>query len=511
MILETGSTQHYIFDSNKRRLNVGASYLVAQLPNWVARAIERQPIGAVDAVVNSSGACRLLVSSREVGIDVVRRVTEAALTDAPGLAVWGYVDPEPIEGRDARQALREALRGHDRLRHSTVPSASRFPMLPFTRSCRYTGQPVAAQINMTDTGEDGTRQERTEWVSEVARAKWGAGSAGLKAIRESLDGSPAVVTEQELDDHIGDQWTAVVHADGNGLGQIVAGLEVEELKEFSAALAQVSTSALVSAIETTQQWIEEREFALSAWILPLVLGGDDLTAVVDARVARAFAVNYLRAFEKETAQANLVGERKGLTACAGIAIVKPSHPFSSAYARAEELAASAKAVKFLGTPHGLSAYDIHVFHESSSRSLASVRADLTHHRGDVESRLWPGPLVVGEESDADAETGGYASAADLDRAVTKIGDRTLISSAAAHRLRAAMTAGPTQTEKAVGVLISQMRAGVHGGGPRQAREFTELWEAANSVKTPDGATASHALTAMDLADVEGVAWASSST
>jgi hypothetical protein len=78
---------------------------------------------------------------------------------------------------------------------------------------------------------------------------------------------------------------------------------------------------------------------------PIVFGGDDVTFVCDGRLGLSLATAYLRAFEQQTARAGLGKDGDGLTACAGVAIVKSHYPFARAYALAEELTRSAKSYR----------------------------------------------------------------------------------------------------------------------------------------------------------------------
>ncbi len=126
-------------------------------------------------------------------------------------------------------------------------------------------------------------------------------------------------------------------------------------------------------------------------VLPLVLGGDDLTILCDGQYALKFTKDFLEQFERETACLNRTQELKDLKKdklfaelveklrievsgeskdiipyianrafgvdrlgiCAGVAIVKPHYPFHQAYKLAKQLLESAKRVKeWLGINSG---------------------------------------------------------------------------------------------------------------------------------------------------------------
>ena len=151
-------------------------------------------------------------------------------------------------------------------------------------------------------------------------------------------------------------WIAVIHADGNGLGQIVqkVGKIEKDFKEFSQLLDEATTLAAVKAYEAVKGDFNnsdsEKDFIP---IRPIVLGGDDLTVVCRADLALKYTETFIDEFEKQTKEKlekiitkNNVfekGEIKDrLTACAGIAYVKSSYPFYYAYELAETLCTTAK-------------------------------------------------------------------------------------------------------------------------------------------------------------------------
>jgi hypothetical protein len=75
-----------------------------------------------------------------------------------------------------------------------------------------------------------------------------------------------------------------------------------------------------------------------------------------------------------------------LSACAGVAIVKPHFPFYAAYQLAEELLRSAKQVKRRvvggqGRPLPCSAFDFHVLYDASGADLKRLRREWTLDEG----------------------------------------------------------------------------------------------------------------------------------
>ena len=117
VVIETASNQAFVFASNKQAVNVGASELISRVgmawvPEAVAHLVEKD--GArVEKIVLVSGKALLIIDTEEHGRAIIRAVTERALREAPGLQVWGVVDPEPIaDDADRGPSLERAHRLH---------------------------------------------------------------------------------------------------------------------------------------------------------------------------------------------------------------------------------------------------------------------------------------------------------------------------------------------------------------------------------------------------------------
>jgi hypothetical protein len=165
-------------------------------------------------------------------------------------------------------------------------------------------------------------------------------------------------------DHLGqvegENHIAVVHIDGNNMGdileQIIAGVKdyhtaVNKIKKFSKQVSDRYTGVMKGLIRRLIHALENENFvkelnirfqekSMPLYIRPLVLDGDDVTFVVDGRIGIPAAEAFLEQLSKQTIDN---GDKKiPLTACAGVAIVKSHFPFYRAYRLAEELCRSAK-------------------------------------------------------------------------------------------------------------------------------------------------------------------------
>ncbi len=127
-----------------------------------------------------------------------------------------------------------------------------------------------------------------------------------------------------------------------------------------------------------------------------------MTIVCDGRLAVPFTVEFLQEFERQTRN-GIVGDlaerrtkmrKRGLAACAGVAIVKPHFPFYAAYHLAEQLRRSAKTVKEKVSDRPCSAFDYHILYDASGADLDRIRDELTVDHG--ATNLTARPYVVSD-------------------------------------------------------------------------------------------------------------------
>lgn len=160
-----------------------------------------------------------------------------------------------------------------------------------------------------------------------------------KTLFEIFTGEKVMYSEMglEIRDLTGENdWIAIIHADGNSLGELVKDLGKEgkeKLREFSENLDKATRQAAQEAYKKVKGNDEKKHP-----IRPIVLGGDDLTVICRGDIAIDFVKEYIKLFEKKTEE---LLSRK-LTACAGIAFIKSSYPFSFGYELAETLCGLAK-------------------------------------------------------------------------------------------------------------------------------------------------------------------------
>lgn len=307
--------QGFIFQTNKLEDIVGASELVERACTKVFdefREDNREPI------LNAAGNVKYEFHSEAALRKAVLLYPKRVMEEAPGITVSQAVVEYNDENFD--KAVNEL---ESRLRAQRNRQAK-----SLTMGCM-------AMERSRKTGLPAVKKDKGDYVDEGTDAKRQA--ADNESLFKKLHGEDTcfkrVLNLNQLTDK--NDWIAIIHADGNGLGEIVSKIkEPEKLSDFSRNLDKSTIAAAHSACKEIHEGRENGP----ALIRPIVIGGDDLTVICRADVAVPFVKKYLQYFEKETKEN--IGSK--LTACAGISFVKASYPFYFGYDLAEALCSEAK-------------------------------------------------------------------------------------------------------------------------------------------------------------------------
>ena len=454
VMLQTNSNQSFIFSSPRLREQIGASFEITLLSRWVKEEAEKllkpKPLPSSFWVSDSSG--KVIVRFTEADGDpkdlakqLIREVTLRALTDAPGLDVTGVfietssgpVDPADLERLD-REFSEYSL--------NRRPAAARFPQFPFLERGSESALPASASLcdlkliqeplkpNSFDESSPLSlpsrvkrafaRTSREQQVEDVKKR--------LNKRRKKLEQEPlldptklaAAFQDGEESEDAKDMLSSVgvIHIDGNGVGAIMRDLgcahravqivgdsttsdeetteESEGLQSFIMEVNRRLDNVVKDAIALS--WYDVQKLTLKdvqqltqdtvAPIVPVLVGGDDVTVYTDGRYAIPFAEAYIHHYEELTKKDDLLsvlaivaGGKKTdapdrdhfeigdyiiqspspLTASAGVAIVGRNFPFHIAYDLAEGLVSRGKK---LGKKKGevpCSTIDFHVLRDAT--------------------------------------------------------------------------------------------------------------------------------------------------
>ena len=412
-VVDTTGKQNYIFNTNRLRENIGASFLLSQATKeWVQDILEasfgvhknsqteRIDISGLDAeiIYANGGNALILFKSREIAVKFTRILSKKVLTEASGINLLvAHADFD--WDKDNLYEIVEDLKKNE-LEHQKYERIHSAPLLGLgvTASCNSTQLPA---VDRSDKHIDYDDDEGTDsyLISTETRQK-------LKAVKKAnpkLQQIFSEVVDQNIyqfpyrTDNLGrsqgeSSYVAVVHIDGNGMGDRFKNYGkdrenrdyINAMRDFSESVEKAGIKALKAMTETLINAIESGRVAgkLGAFDLkknsksdilylpfrPLVYGGDDITFISEGRLGLELATLFLQNFE-----AQKVSDGNPLTACAGVCIVKTHYPFARAYKMSEDLCKSAKKfVKDERQKYGADYFSAIDWHFAASGLLGSI-------------------------------------------------------------------------------------------------------------------------------------------
>ena len=413
-VFGTASIQRYIFQSNRLKENIGASYLAKHwLDGSLIEAIRsanytvdttawdeyqenpsmlphKKPVDMckdVNLIYVGGGNAALLCKNEDVARQAVKKWSRKLLKKAPGLRVAvGYGEVNDSLSKAYHAALDDLARCEEAL-----PFGAALHGLPVVRTCVSTGLPASKPSKEQD--------EENQWISQSAACKRkqvgserkpGDAQKDITKEFQSVlkEGQRFAIELDKLGGSEGQAHIAVVHADGNEMGellnQVIDNAEgdtdfLHHVRAFSASVSHLSKLALEETLKYLQDALalphlkdvlslkDENTFPLR----PIVYGGDDLTFVCDGRLGLDLAAFYLKAFAK--GKIRVLGNDESVDACAGVAIVPTKFPFARAYGFADELCGLAKFHRRQHYDPTGSWLDFQIIQEGATRSITALR------------------------------------------------------------------------------------------------------------------------------------------
>lgn len=287
--------QEFIFATNELKTIVGASEIVKNINNKIKEKYEK------NIIINAAGNVKLIFDENEKTIleDLVLNFSKKTKQLAFGITISQAV--VKFESGKLKQAFEDLEKNlYIQRNKNEIPLDSSINILKLAPK---TAKPMAESEKDTAT---------------LQKEKANISTGNIPKNRKNK--------------------TAIIHADGNGLGVMIASMSkslsgddeiIKAYKEFSTKLDKATNLAFDNAIEG----IDVKS------VRKIILGGDDMTIICEANSALDFTNKFLKEFESQT---KAIFKNDGLTACAGIAYCNHKYPFHYAVNLAESLCNYAK-------------------------------------------------------------------------------------------------------------------------------------------------------------------------
>ncbi len=391
-MLDTTGTQDYIFGSNRLQENIGASQLVyAATKTWVRESIPAE----TDIWYTGGGNAALIFTSMADAKAFARRYSFRVLSEAPGLNIaiaHQAFDWETEKLADVRNAVIRKLAAQKQ----ALPAFSTYGLsLGVTDVCASTGLAAHRMDSGTHNNVDlkigdqasnePARPVSMQTITKIVARDASRGRLSKDIAESLLANHPSytrfLTKKEQLPAQIDDlarqfdqeSYVAVVHADGNNMGQLFKTLNTltlnndsyrtrfeklsKHVNEAGKAALQDTLNLLLSNIQPKDtngktEWFVKDVLKLETRkdgdvlipFRPLIYGGDDVTFLTNGTLGITLGVAFIEAFEKHVNQglSEIVPNCESITAAVGVSIVKMHYPFIRAYEMAEALAKNAK-------------------------------------------------------------------------------------------------------------------------------------------------------------------------
>lgn len=326
--------QDFIFQTNELKDIVGASELVEHICTSAFDEFTKDVDGI--PVVMAAGNIKYIFKRKEDCEKAVLLFPKQVMEMAPGVTISQAVVSyeEETEFGIAVDELEAKLRTQ---RNRKVQSTT-LGLIGMRRS-RKTGKPAVVAVG----GDylDSSIVEKRKFNKPLSLCE---NFFGFRPEAKQFSYDIKNMTSQN-------DWIAIIHADGNGLGAVVqkVGKNIDDFRFFSEELDRATRKSAQEAfaeISSMNKFSPEKPIP----VRPIVLSGDDMTVICRGDIALDLCNEFLKRFEKNTQTLAPILEKYSvfengnncLTACAGIAFIKSSYPFYYGYDLAEDLCAKAK-------------------------------------------------------------------------------------------------------------------------------------------------------------------------
>ena len=348
----------------------------------------------VQVIYSISGISKILFKNKDDAIAADKAIQKMYREQTDTLAVTSFI--QEVDDADiVRNYAHHIKQGEAEVfRRKHLPaSAGVFPNLPLIARCARDGtRPAVKEIKTPGIG--GTIRELI--VSDATAKAFHASNSELPIMERIVDKIAKnnnlprnkitlpdtfeeLVSASPEERGAEGRYMAVVAADGDGLGTLLSEINSPEAAQtFARELDECCAKALIQAV-----WDTYAGRLVHGGLLPLrvlIFGGDDLVLVCESATGLDIADRFCRKFRQFTKKSDNLrkclnrseNQWNGISASAGVAIAKHTHPIYILVGAAEQLMSTAKKIARTNPTRG-GALDFMVVRTAAVSDMVDVR------------------------------------------------------------------------------------------------------------------------------------------
>ena len=397
--------QNFIFSSKELKDNIGASkivkdtldiYLIDVIKentkkcelNWKGsskfKMLEDSDIEA-EILYIGGGNALVIYKDKDIESKITRKFSRVVFEKSYSLSVaTAYIETNFESFKEDKEKLFKSLDENKNSFLKTMPLMG----ISITKQDLQTGLPISYIDKYNNlTRESFLKRENIKQKGKVDNEDCYINDREKYIFSNELD---------KLGKKTGESKIAVVHIDGNNMGNLIDEL-MQGINDYSEAVPKIRLiskeidNCFRNAYKNTINFIENKIDLINKnnliglhhcdekQILPIrsiILNGDDVTFVTNAKIALSVTEKFLKEINNFESQ---IFKNK-LSACAGICIANSHFPFNKAYEISEECCGSAKSkAKYIAQKDNSdvkSCLDFHVIYSGVTSDLQSIRDNM---------------------------------------------------------------------------------------------------------------------------------------
>jgi len=356
LVAEADKIQDFLFRASRLSEIVGGSQLLTRFCREIVRYLLTEQEQKTCLLVHDGGKFIFTFNNQQRALEVGHQLAEAYHRATDGSIT--ITPPIPYNNRPFQTVYAEADEQLRKAKRTPYPSTITAPHLPYIAICASCGTGLALthkKLNPKDT------TEKANYLCRACQTKLMERQTNIQTIKDDYFLWPFVKKIADIDPleftwttrpkHVSEydpqrRYVAYLQADGNDMGQIFSQCSEQQIKVLSNQMLSTLRSCLVEVTKILKKQNEIEAYKVP--VLPLIMGGDDLFALIPAPWALSFAYEFSQQYHTQITnllqEKNLYDPAKPPTVAISIVICKETYPHTLAHEAGKQLLDEAKQV-----------------------------------------------------------------------------------------------------------------------------------------------------------------------